>query len=67
MSVHQLAPPSPPEPYVTIDELAELMGVSRSTIKRWRRQGLPCETWGVRVVRFRPTQAMTWARARRLA
>jgi phage terminase Nu1 subunit (DNA packaging protein) len=46
-------------------ELAELMGVSTSTIKRWVREGIPSETWGMsRTRRFLPSRAMTWASAR---
>lgn len=66
MNVHAMPTPQYPEPYVTINELAAIMGVSRSTIKRWKLAGMPCETWGARTVRFRPSQAMAWARARRL-
>jgi phage terminase Nu1 subunit (DNA packaging protein) len=53
------------ERYVDARELAELMGVSPSTIKRWLRAGLPSETWGMaRTRRFLPSQAMRWAQAR---
>lgn len=67
MNVHQLPAPVAPEPYVTVPELAGLMGVSQSTIRRWMREGMPRETWGLRAVRFKPSQAMAWARARRAA
>lgn len=53
------------ERYVDRDELAELMGVSVATIDRWRRAGMPSETWGLRARRFRPSVAIAWARARR--
>ncbi len=45
-------------------ELAELMGVSIGTVKRWTREGLPSETWGMRVRRYLPSQALAWARQR---
>jgi excisionase family DNA binding protein len=49
------------EPYVTARELAELMGVSASTVKRMVADGMPSETWGmVRTRRFLPSQAMAW-------
>jgi hypothetical protein len=54
--------PSPPERYVDARELAGLMGVSTSTIKRWVRDGMPSETWGLgRTRRFLPSRAMEWA------
>jgi phage terminase Nu1 subunit (DNA packaging protein) len=56
---------APLERYVDARELAELMGVSPSTIKRWVAAGMPSETWGMnRTRRFLPSQAMTWARNR---
>jgi phage terminase Nu1 subunit (DNA packaging protein) len=54
-----------PERYVDARELAQLMGVSTSTVKRFVREGMPSETWGLRRTRrFLPSQAMEWARAR---
>lgn len=53
------------ERYVTAGELAELMGVSVSTVKRMTAAGMPSETWGMsRTRRFLPSQAMAWAHAR---
>lgn len=53
------------ERYVDARELAALMGVSPTTIKRWVREGMPSETWGMkRTRRFLPSQAMTWAHER---
>lgn len=57
--------PVTPAPYVTRAQLAALMGVSTKTIQRWQRLGMPYETWGLRTCRYRPDQAMAWARARR--
>lgn len=55
----------PLERYVTAAELAQLMGVSTSTIKRLVAAGLPSESWGMaRTRRFLPSQAMAWAHAR---
>lgn len=46
-------------------ELAELMGVSTSTVKRWVVAGMPSETWGMsRTRRFLPSEAMRWAHER---
>ena len=52
------------ERYVGQRELAELMGVSIGTVKRWTREGLPSETWGMRVRRYLPSQARAWAQVR---
>jgi phage terminase Nu1 subunit (DNA packaging protein) len=53
------------ERYVTTAELADLMRVSKSTIKRLVVQGMPSETWGMkRTRRFLPSKAMEWARTR---
>jgi phage terminase Nu1 subunit (DNA packaging protein) len=56
-----------PERYVRRAELAEIMGVSVRQIDKWRAEGMPCETWGMRAVRFRPSTAIAWARSRREA
>lgn len=61
MSVQALTTPEP-ERYVTRAELADLMGVSVTTIDRMVRQGMPSVTWGRRTRRFRPSIAMQWAR-----
>lgn len=55
-------PTSDPERYVRREELAELMGVSVRQIDVWRKQGMPYENWGLRVVRFLPSRAMAWVR-----
>ncbi len=53
------------ERYVTAGELAQLMGVSVSTVKRMVVAGMPSETWGLsRTRRYLPSQAMAWAAAR---
>jgi hypothetical protein len=54
----------PAEQYVRQRELAGLMGVSLSTIKRWTKDGMPSETWGMRVRRYLPSRALAWAEAR---
>jgi predicted DNA-binding transcriptional regulator AlpA len=61
-------PTAPPlERYIDARELAELMGVSPSTIKRMVAAGMPSETWGMRRTRrFLPSQAMAWAHARHM-
>lgn len=57
-----------PERYVSARELAELMGVSERTVSRWVAEHIPSETWGMtRTRRFLPSEAMAWARARRMS
>jgi phage terminase Nu1 subunit (DNA packaging protein) len=53
------------EPYVDARGLAEVMGVSRSTVKRWTAAGMPSETWGMaRTRRYQPSRCIAWARER---
>jgi excisionase family DNA binding protein len=53
------------ERYVDVTELAEIMGVSRSTIYRFIAAGMPSETWGMRRTRrYLPSACLRWARAR---
>jgi phage terminase Nu1 subunit (DNA packaging protein) len=52
------------ERYVTQRELAQLMGVSLRTVQTWTREGMPSESWGMRVRRYRASDAMAWARQR---
>ena len=53
------------ERYVDAPELAELMGVSTSTIKRWRLEGMPSQNWGMkRTRRYLPSVCIAWAQAR---
>jgi excisionase family DNA binding protein len=52
------------EPYISREELAELMGVSVRTITNLVREGMPSKTFGLRVRRFRASTALAWANAR---
>jgi hypothetical protein len=64
---HRLSAVPLREKYVDARELADLMGVSVSTIKRWVAAGMPSETWGMRRTRrFLPSQAIRWARSRKM-
>jgi phage terminase Nu1 subunit (DNA packaging protein) len=54
---------SEPERYVDGRELGWLLGVSVSTVKRWRKEGCPAETWGMaRTVRYLPSRVIVWRR-----
>jgi excisionase family DNA binding protein len=58
-------PPAVAERYITAAELAERMGVSLSTIRRWTAAGMPSETWGMgHTRRYLASQCIEWARAR---
>lgn len=63
MNVHGLPiqPRPVPDELVTRHELAQAMRVHVSTVDRLKREGMPCVTWGRRLVRFRLHEAMTWA------
>jgi phage terminase Nu1 subunit (DNA packaging protein) len=50
------------EPYVDRAEMARILGVHINTIDGWVRRGMPSETWGIRVRRFRPSLATQWVR-----
>lgn len=47
------------EPLITIDEACKLFKVSRSTIDRWRKEGLPFIRVG-RGVRFYESKIREW-------
>lgn len=53
-----------PEPYLDRREIAEVLGVHVNTIDRMVKDGLPSETWGRRVRRFRASECIDWARRR---
>jgi phage terminase Nu1 subunit (DNA packaging protein) len=50
------------EEYVDRKALARMMGVSVRTVDRLVAQGMPSETWGRNVRRFKPSVALAWAR-----
>jgi phage terminase Nu1 subunit (DNA packaging protein) len=55
----------PREPYIDARQLADVMGVSTRTVKRWVAAGCPSETWGMkRTRRFLASEVIGWARAR---
>lgn len=52
--------PIRPEAWLPRQELADLLGVSVSTIDRWHKQGMPSVLWGRRIRRYRPSQCVAW-------
>ena len=56
---------SRPETYVDAHDIAEIFGVSLSTVKRWRQAGLPSVSWGMkRTRRYLPSECARWLRDR---
>jgi phage terminase Nu1 subunit (DNA packaging protein) len=51
------------EPYITAQELADLMGISVRQVHRLKARGMPYENWGMRVVRFKASVALAWVRS----
>lgn len=47
------------EEYITLNELANMLKISRPTIDRWRKEGMPFEKVG-RGVRFKKQEAFKW-------
>ena len=47
------------ERYLTVNELAEKLRISRSTIDAWRKEGLPFTKMG-RSIRFDEDEVMRW-------
>lgn len=47
------------EKLITIQQLCEIFQVSRSTVDRWRKAGLPCLKIG-RNIRFNEEVAINW-------
>jgi len=45
---------------LTVAELSNIYKVCRSTIYRWRKQGLPCKIIGDRSIRFDSKSAEKW-------
>lgn len=47
------------EKFLTTDELCELFKVSRSTVERWRKAGMPYIKQG-KLVRFDKEEVLKW-------
>jgi len=67
--VFKLSGRRPDERLLTCNEFAEVLGVGVSTVRRWRREGMPVESdnWAIRVVRIKPSEAKRWLDARKSA
>ncbi len=51
------------EPLTTRAEFAEILRVSEDTVDEMRIRGMPCNRWGARLVRVRPSEALAWLEA----
>jgi len=52
-----------PEPWVSLEEIAQHLAVSQDTVHRWiRSRGLPAHKVG-RIWRFKVTEVDEWVRA----
>lgn len=49
----------PEEPRLSGRQLCALLSVSESTLKRWRRRGLPAEKWGAQF-RYCLSDVLAW-------
>jgi len=54
---------TPPEPFISRRELAELLGIHINTVDRWVAEGMPSHKWG-KVRRFKASQCVEWAERR---
>lgn len=50
----------PQEARLTTAELCAVLHVDPSTVKRWRKRGLPFEPWGPRLYRYRLSHVLQW-------
>lgn len=50
------------EPWVSLDDIAEHLGVSRDTVYRWIDRGLPAHKLG-RLWKFKVSEVDEWLRA----
>ena len=51
------------EPRLTGAELCAVLSVSPSTLKRWRRAGMPYEAWSPRLFRYSLYDVLAWQAA----
>lgn len=57
----------PYERLVRYEELAEMLDVGLTTVKKWRKEGMPVESdkWPIKVVRIKPSEARQWLESRK--
>ena len=45
--------------FITVNQLCNLMGVTRTTVSNWRKEGMPFKKFG-KIVRFNEIEVMQW-------
>lgn len=50
------------EPYISRQQMADLMNISLDRLDHLVKQGMPSQTWGLRRRVFRASVALAWAR-----
>jgi hypothetical protein len=53
-----------PEPQLSGIQIGKLYGVTDATVRRWRRDGLPCVWYNSKLCRYRVSEVDAWLRAR---
>jgi excisionase family DNA binding protein len=56
--------PDAPEAFITADELARILGVSRTTVWRMTREGMGSYVFAKRSRRFLASECVAWCRGR---
>lgn len=57
---HRSSPARSAEPRLTARQLCNILGVSVSTLKRWKLRGCPYEPWSNRLHRFVLSDVLAW-------
>ena len=48
------------EPELSGPQLARALGVANDTVRRWKAQGAPCETYNSKLIRYRLSEVRAW-------
>lgn len=48
------------EEYITMNDVCTMFDVSRKTVQRWMKAGMPHLRFGLRLLRFREMQVKLW-------
>jgi hypothetical protein len=52
------------EPLVTGAQVADHLTVHEGSVRRWRREGMPCHWFNSKMVRYRLSEVENWLRAK---
>lgn len=50
--------------YLTVKDLCEIYGVSKTTVMNWRKAGIPFVRLGTRMIRFKKEEVEQWLTTR---